>query len=227
MTIDINKHRTILFQIVKDVYSDPSLGTVLGFKGETAALMFYALDRFSVDLDFDLLDKSKEDLVFEKITSIAKKYGKIKESVKKRFNLFWQISYEDKAHTVKIEINSRLFGSKYKVKNYLGVSVLVMVDEDVFANKLMALCERLGKTSRDLYDIWFFLNKRFEINKKLVEERSGRKFESLIRVCIQKIEKLESNEILNGLGELLTQNQKDWAKEKLKNETISLLRLLI
>ena len=166
MTLDIAIHKTILFQILKDIYSDTTVSPFLGFKGGTAALMFYELDRFSVDLDFDLLDETKEDYVFERITSIIKRHGTLKESHKKRFSLFWLLSYEDKAHTIKVEINRRQFGSRYELKTYLGVSMLVMVPEDMFAHKLMAMVERIGKTSRDIYDVWFFLQHRFPINKK-------------------------------------------------------------
>jgi hypothetical protein len=55
VTLDISIHRTILIQILKDIYTDTSISPFLGFKGEMAALFFYDLDRFSVDLDFDLL----------------------------------------------------------------------------------------------------------------------------------------------------------------------------
>jgi hypothetical protein len=47
MTLDIATHKTILFQILKDIYSDTNISPFLGFKGGTAALMFYGLDRFS------------------------------------------------------------------------------------------------------------------------------------------------------------------------------------
>ena len=67
MTIDIATHRTILFQILKDVYTDTSIAPYLGFKGGTAAFMFYGLDRFSVDLDFDLLDESREEIMFLRV----------------------------------------------------------------------------------------------------------------------------------------------------------------
>src|SRR6267378_3142346 len=127
MTLDIATHKTILFQILKEIYSDTTISPLLGFKGGTAALMFYELNRFSVDLDFDLLDETKEDYIFEKVITIIKKYGILKESRKKRFNLFCLLSYEDKAHNIKIEINRRQFGSKYELKTYLGVSMLVMV----------------------------------------------------------------------------------------------------
>lgn len=225
MTLDITTHKTILFQILKDIYSDTSISPLLGFKGGTAALMFYGLDRFSVDLDFDLLDETREDQVFERITSILRKHGTLKESYKKRFNLFALLSYEDKAHNIKVEINRRQFGSRYEIKTYLGVSMLVMVPEDMFAHKLMAMHERIGKTSRDIYDVWFFLQHRFHINKEIVEQRSKMTFDKLLQECISQLEKMSNRHILDGVGELLTASQKDWAKAKLCEDTISLLKL--
>jgi len=71
MTLDTSTHKTILFQILKDIYSNTIIAPFLGFKGGTAALMFYGLDRFSVDLDFDLLDESKEEYVFEKVIQLV------------------------------------------------------------------------------------------------------------------------------------------------------------
>lgn len=227
MTLDIATHKTILFQILKDIYSNTQIASSLGFKGGTAALMFYNLDRFSVDIDLDLLDQTKEDEVFEEVFEIIKKYGVIRESYKKRFNLFFLLSYEDKSHNVKVEINRRVFGSKYEVKSYLGVSMQVMVLEDMFAHKLMAMHERIGRTSRDIYDVWFYLSKRFPINKEIVEQRSGVTLKQLVEECIGQLEKLNNNRILDGLGELLNSSQKDWAKAKLKEETIGLLKLRI
>ena len=225
MTLDPSLHKTILFQILKDVYSDTTIAPFLGFKGGTAALMFCGLDRFSVDLDFDLLDENKEDEVFEKIVEIIKKYGTLKDSHKKRFNLFCLLSYEDRAHNIKVEINRRQFGSKYEMKTYLGVSMMVMMPEDMFAHKLMAMYERMEKTSRDVYDVWFFLSNHFPINKEIVEKRSGMSFHKLLTTCIKRLEKMNNNRILSGVGELLTPNQKQWAKTKLKKEVIALLKL--
>ena len=59
------------------IYTDSSLGPILGFKGGTAANFFYDLGRFSVDLDFDLLKGDKEAIVFEKIEKILREYGTI------------------------------------------------------------------------------------------------------------------------------------------------------
>lgn len=225
MTLDTATHKTILFQILKDIYSDTTISPFLGLKGGTAAVMFYGLDRFSVDLDFDLLDERQEEHVFDRVMNIVQKYGTIKEAHRKRFNLFISLSYEDKARRVKVEINRRQFGSRYEIKTYLGVSMRVMVTEDMFAHKLMAMYERIGKTSRDIYDVWFFLKSRFPINKEIVENRAQMPFDQLVNKCIAILEEMSNRHILDGVGELLSTSQKDWAKAKLQEETIALLKL--
>ena len=42
--------------------------------------------------------------------------------------------------------------------------------------KLMAMTERISKTSRDIYDVWFFLEHHFPINKEIVEKRANVSF---------------------------------------------------
>src|SRR3989338_8386437 len=108
MALDTAKHKNILVKILKDIYTDPTLSPVLGFKGGTAAALFYSLNRFSVDLDFDLLDAEKEDYVFEHVKATLENYGKLKQVRKKRFNLFYILSYDEKdinAQNIKVEIN--------------------------------------------------------------------------------------------------------------------------
>jgi predicted nucleotidyltransferase component of viral defense system len=224
MTLDYSIHKNIQLQILKDIYSDTTLAPYLGFKGGTAALMFYNLDRSSVDLDFDVLDEKKEKEIFEKILKIAQSYGEIKESRIKRFNLIIILSYDLKAQNIKIELNRRNFGSRYEMETLLGISMLVMVKEDIFANKLMAMYERVGKTSRDVFDVYFFMKNNWPINEKIVEERAGMSFENVLKKCIELLEKMNNRDILVGLGELLTESQKDWARVKLKEETIFLLK---
>jgi predicted nucleotidyltransferase component of viral defense system len=219
-----------MIKILKDIYSDSTIGPILGFKGGTAALLFYGLNRFSVDLDFDLLDSEKEDYVFKRVKSILEKYGILKDLNKKRFNLFYLLSYDKKidgAQNIKIEINRRSFGSKYGVKSHLGIPMKIMVEEDMFAHKLMAMYERIGTTNRDIYDVYFFLHNNWSINKKIIEERSGESFKKFLQKCIIALENTSDASILSGMGELLTQSQKNWVKVKLKSETIFLLKLAL
>ncbi len=44
------------------------------------------------------------------------------------------------------------------------------------------------------------------------------------RVSFDLLEKMNNRNILDGVGELLTENQKDWARSNLKEETIFLLK---
>lgn len=225
MTLDYSRHKTILLQILKDIYSDTTIAPHLGFKGGTAALLFYGLNRNSVDLDFDLLDESKEVEVFEKIQKITASYGTITDAYIKKFNLLNIISYAPGAQKIKVEVNRRNFGSRYELKTLLGISMLVMVEADMYAHKLMAMYERVGKTSRDIFDVYFFENKNWEINKAIVENRSGLSFKETLGKCIKLLEKMDNKHILDGLGELLTGSQKDWARAKLRTETIFLLKI--
>jgi hypothetical protein len=228
MTLNYSIHKNILVQILIDIYSDTTISPYLGFKGGTAAYLFYGLDRYSVDLDIDILDESKEDYIFEQVEKIVRKYGEVKESRKKRYNLIFLLSYDNKeknAQNVKIEINRRQFGSKYDVRAFNGVSMLVMIKEDMFAHKLVAMHERLGETNRDIFDVWFFSKNNWEINKEVVEKRTGMTYKKFLLLCIKELEDMDNNDILKGLGELVTEKQKAWIKSILKVETIIRLNL--
>ena len=225
--LNVSIHKNFLLQILKEIYTDPTLGPLLGFKGGTAAYLFYDLGRFSVDLDFDLLKESEAAIVFEKLKIVLSQYGKIKESYAKRYTLFFLLSYQDGLHNIKVEVSKRQFGSRYHLKNYLGIPMLVMIKEDVFAHKLVALIERKGKTNRDIYDIWFFLKSQFPINKKIVEMRTRSTYEKAILQCITILENKNDRGILSGIGELLEEKQKNWAKLYLRSDTIFLLTLIV
>lgn len=224
MTFNSSRHKIILVQILKDIFSDTTISPYLGFKGGTAVYLFYGLDRFSVDLDFDLLDESQEDSVFEKIKKILSPYGTLKEALKKRYGLFFMLSYEDQARNIKVEINRRPFGSRFEVKSYLGIPMQVMVQEDMAAHKLVAMIERIGKTNRDIYDVWFFLKKRWPINWQIIEQRTKKKKKEFLRQCASVLEGFSDRNILSGIGELLDEKQKAWARKNLKEETLFLLK---
>ena len=230
MALDTSKHKNILIKILKDIYTDPTISPILGFKGGTAATFFYDLDRFSMDLDFDLLDSEKEDYVFDRVKAIIEKYGTLKEARKKRFNPLYVLSYDDKninAQSVKVEINRREFGSKYAVESFLGISMQVMVKEDMAAHKLCAMYERIGKTNRDIFDVQFFFSHDWPVNKKIIEERMGVSYADFLKKCIEGLEKFDDNNVLSGMGELLTEKQKAWTKAKLKSEALFSLRLAL
>jgi len=212
-------------KILKDIYTDTSIAPLLGFKGGTAAYLFYNLGRFFLNLDIDLLDEERKDYVFERVLEIAKQYVKIKEQRKKRFNLFILLSYKQGAPNIKIEVNRREFGSKYEIKSYLGISMKVMVKEDMLAHKLVAMYEKLGKANRDIFDVWFFLKNDFPVNEEIIEKRTGMKLKEFLKKCIRVLEIVSERNILAGVGELLDEKQKAWARKNLKKDFLFLLKL--
>lgn len=225
MILDITNHKNILLQMLKDIYSDMTIGPILGFKGGTAVYLFYNLNRFSVDLDFDLLDEGKIEYVFQRLKEIIKEYGVVKESQKKWHTLFFLISYGEKSRNIKVEVNLRNFGAKYEVKDYLGVAMKVMVKEDMFANKLVAMFERIGMSNRDIFDVWFFLKNNWQINKEIVMQRTKMPFKNFLQKCVKLLEKMSDQHILSGIGELPDSKQKVWVKNSLRKDTIFLLKI--
>ncbi len=222
--LKISEHKFILVQILKDVYSDKEIAPMMGFKGGTACYLFYKLPRFSVDLDFNLLDKDEKDLVFSRIKNIMIKYGDLKEARMKRNTLFYLLSYGDESTNIKVEISRRDFPDHYEVLNYLGISMLVMTKADIMAHKLVALLDRSSMANRDLFDLWFFFNNRWKINQELVELRTREKLGDYLKKCEEEVKNINNIYILQGLGEVLNAKQKYWVKENLKNELLFLLR---
>lgn len=49
--MDTNRHKFFMLQLLKDIFSDALLSSVMAFKGGTATMFFYNLPRFSTDLD--------------------------------------------------------------------------------------------------------------------------------------------------------------------------------
>jgi len=223
--LDKLKHKTVLVKILKEIYSDPDLRNILGFKGGTAALLFYNLPRLSVDLDFNLLDISKKKLVFEKVEKILAKFGKIRQAREKRYTLFFLLSYQKYKRNLKIDISKRAGSTQFELKSYLGIPMLVVKKQSILAGKLSAFLTRRKLASRDLFDLWFFLKKDWQIDKKVLKEKTDLPLKKALRKAIVKTKKIKRRQLLQGLGELLDEKQKVWAREKLREELIFQLKL--
>jgi len=218
-------HRGKLVRILSEIYGDPRLAKALGFKGGTAAYLFYELPRASVDLDFNLLMPEEEKYVAQTIGKILPKYGVIMDSTIKHFTIFFLVKYAVGGWKIKIEISRRPINAKYQMINFLGVDIQVMVKEDMIACKLAALLTRKLFVMRDVFDVWYFLHMEWEINEQLFTIQTGWSLKEGLERTITVVDKLQKKELLQGVGELLTEKQKDWVKSKLKEELLFLLRL--
>jgi len=215
--IDLNKHKFLLIQILKDIYSDIELSNCLGFKGGTALMFFYDLPRFSVDLDFNLLDKEQEDLVYIKVRKILLKYSSIFDEAKKYYGPLVVLNYGYGERKLKVEISNRVFKNRYEIKNLLGINVKVMVQEDLFAHKLCALLDRRSITNRDIFDCWFFMEKRTPINKNIVESRMKMPLAEYLQRCIGLLESMSDKGLLQGLGELMENSLKQFVQNEIRS----------
>ena len=217
-------------KILRDIYSDISISSLLGLKGGTAAYFFYGLPRFSVDLDFDILSENENDkkIVYNKILEIIKKYGIIKDSYIKKYTIFALLSYSDMDSNIKIEINTKNqiknIKSKYELKKYLGISMIVAKKEYLFAGKISALTMRTKTAMRDIYDINYFAKNNWDIDEEAVKSISNRDKKEQLLLYLEVIEKIKDNEIMTGLGELVKEEEKEWIRKDLREETIFMIK---
>lgn len=221
--VNLNKHKFLMMQILKDIYSNIELTSCLGFKGGTALMFFHNLPRFSVDLDFNLLDKNKKEKVLFLIKEMLLKYGKIDDEAIKFYSTIIVLNYGIGERKLKIEISNREWEEHYEIKNFLGINIKVMAKSDMFAHKLCALLDRSEVTNRDIFDSWFFMQHRTSLNKNIIEERMNIPYKDYIDKCINHLSNLSNKNILNGLGDLMDGEMKIFVKTKLLKETISLL----
>lgn len=227
MVLSKDLHRNVFIDILRTVYSDPLLRNNLGFKGGTAALLFYELPRFSVDLDFDLLDSEKKEEVFARLKEILPRFGEVIEASDKHYTLFFLLRYRTGERGLKVEISKRIIKSAYEPKNFLGISMLVMKEEDMVAGKLAALLTRKRFANRDMFDLWFFLKENWQINEEFLKEKSGLSLEQALKKAHPLVKNVKSTELLGGLGELLDDKQKAWVRAHLQDDLIFYLKLYL
>lgn len=222
--MDINKHRYYMTQLLLAIFRDSELSRLLAFKGGTSMLMFRGLTRFSTDLDFNLLVPEYTKEVYSRLKQIAIHFGTIDDEAMKFFGPIINLNYEKGERMLKIEVSNRQYDNHYETVNLLGTDIRVMTMPDMFAHKLCALGERV--TPRDIFDIWFFLNNRTEINANIVRLRTDLSLEDYVLSCAQQVSKTSPKELMQGLGEVLTDNQtKNFVRTQLIDETASLLEL--
>ena len=226
--LNIKLHRQVMFEIITDIYRSP-IANLLGFKGGTMAYFFYGLDRFSTDLDFDLLDENKIEEIKKVIPKILIKNGQLKEESDKRFTLFYLVNYQKENQNIKIEIPKRTqYKYDYVIENFYGTDVKILNQSDAFATKLLACTTRNRLANRDFYDAYFYLKKGIIPNEKIIESSINKNLSSYLKFLVEFIEKnISSKTILHGLGELIDEKQKVWIKNNLKKELINRLDYLI
>jgi len=182
-------------------------------------LLLYNLDRFSTDIDLDLI--LKDNFSDDSIIKILEKYWKVKK---------WNkliLSYWDLETNIKIDINRSIWKyNKYELIDFYWTVIRVQDKSTIFANKLVALVERF--TNRDIYDVYFFFQNMFNINDRVILERTWNNKKELFINILKKLKKLPQNyKILDWLWEVLDEKQKHFVKTRLIKDLIWILEMKI
>jgi predicted nucleotidyltransferase component of viral defense system len=220
-----NQHKVFMTQVLIKIFKS-DLSRWLAFKWWTLALLFYGLDRFSTDIDLDLIDPKWEEFVIQNLPKILWDTLEVKNYTLWKDLHRWVCRYDLNWQNIKIEINKRITKhNNYIMQNYFGTDIRIMDKWTMVAHKLCALYERVA--NRDLRDVNFFLKNMFPINQKIVEERYNMWFYDFLDKLIKEIpKKFSSKTILYVLWNVLDEKQKTWAKKYLVEDTINQIKIL-
>ena len=216
--LKIPRHDQVLKEILRSLYTSREVSSALGFKGGTCLYLFYDLDRFSVDLDFNLLSKDFDPSI---ITKIISKHLTILDESNKYNTWFWLGSYEKNLPKIKVEISKRDYPDQYVSQDFYGLTLPTLAPDCMFAHKLAAITDRKSLQNRDLYDAHFMFTHNFPINESIIKLRTNQSINEYFKTMIKFVEQnVSEKNILTGLGELLSDSQKDHVKDTLKRDLL-------
>jgi predicted nucleotidyltransferase component of viral defense system len=228
-------HKAWLYRLLTKIYDDAALSGTLYFKGGTCAAMLGYLDRFSVDLDFDLIgtqsDVGNTRAHLEKIFSELGLTIKDKSKITPQYFLKYPVKGSQR-NTLKLDVTfPHPKANTYEPKQFIDIDRIINCQsiETMFANKLVALIERHEKggsiAGRDLYDIHHFFMDSRRYEKDVIEERRNQGvrefFMSLEQFVLHNI---TATIIDQDLNVLLPPEKFQMARKFLKQETLVFLR---
>jgi len=226
-------HKSYLNRVLMEIIDRPPMAHNLAFKGGTCASMLGYLDRFSVDLDFDILKNADETVLRAEFHQVFDHLGlKITGEFDKV--LLFQLRYPNdpgKRNTLKVSgSNLVVKANQYKVQYFTEVDRLMnsQTIETMFANKLVAVTDRfeLHKTiaGRDIYDIHHFFVQGYSYHGPVIYERTGLETRDYFGKLIDFINKNVNQTVINeDLNTLLPNNRFQQIRKILIPETLSLL----
>ena len=230
-------HKSVLIRVLSHILDDTFLSQNLFFKGGTCASMLGYLDRFSVDLDFDISSKSKIAEASDKLENIFKDLDlSVKDQSQNTIQYYLKYEApENSRSTLKIDAVDAPFEhntyEKIPLPEINRFAICQTIDT-IFANKLVALVDRFEKNNtiagRDVYDIHHFLQQGFAVNKELIKERRGVELEEYVTHLIAFIDENITQATLDqDLNTLLSPKKFQAIRKTLKIETLFLLKALL
>ena len=220
-------HKAQLFRLLTEIL-DSSIAKNIYFKGGSAAAMLGFLDRFSVDLDFDLKSNVDKKVIDKNLRKIFQELD-LKISQKSNKSLFYLLKYSAKPgsrNTIKLSLIDTVLKSNIYSTFYLAEIdrfAFCQTKETMFANKLVAMTDRYKKhkmiAGRDIYDIHHFFLSGFRYNEAVIRERTGKKPINYFIDLIKFIETKVTDKIISeDLSFLLTNEKFQLTRKVLKEK---------
>ncbi|MFA5776124.1 MAG: nucleotidyl transferase AbiEii/AbiGii toxin family protein [Patescibacteria group bacterium] len=228
------KHKVQLLRLLSEILKNNMLANELMFKGGTYAALRGVLNRFSVDLDFDLPNKDAKSKIENRLYDIFKDLGlEIKNQSKNylQFFLKYPVTLPTERNTLKLEINDvpSQF-NKYEKVNLLELNMFCNghTVETMFANKLVAAKARFDKkgkvSGRDFYDLHKFFEQGFGVNTVVVKDLTKMSYKNYLGDLVKFVEKEVSEQTINeDLNTILDKKELNIISKHLKTELIFML----
>ena len=226
-------HKSFMNRLLIEVIDNPVLSQQVAFKGGTCAAMLGFLDRFSVDLDFDVVGDEDQNTLRAAFQAAIQLAGLVITKGHKNALLF-QVRYSDdmsKRNSIKVSANTtRVKANRYKAQYFPDVDRLIRSQtiETMVANKLVAVMDRYhahrAVAGRDIYDIHYFLTHGYGYTKAVITERTGVSPKTYITELIAFMKKYMTQTIINeDLNTLLPNEHFQHIRKILIPETLALL----
>jgi len=227
-------HRAWMLRLLSRIADDRTLMSMLFFKGGTCAALRDLLDRFSVDLDFDL--RSTDDIPVAR-KHLEKIFTELGLTIKDQSKIIPQyfLRYESKEgsrNTIALDITvPPPKANEHEVIRFADIDRFLPCQTvaTMVANKLVTPIDRFAKhgtiAGRDFYDIHHFLLQGYPWNAAVIEERTGMPAKKFFKTLHDFIEKRVTQTIIDqDLNSLLLPKQFQKMRRTLKQETLALLR---
>ncbi|MDD4026906.1 MAG: nucleotidyl transferase AbiEii/AbiGii toxin family protein [Candidatus Shapirobacteria bacterium] len=226
-------HKAYLLRTLSEIIDNPVLSDGLYFKGGTCASMMGILDRFSVDLDFDLKIGVTEKQLRVEFYKIFNKLGfNLYQESKKALEFFLKYKNSpNERNTLKIDALNFVVKSNKYLPVFLpeiNRTVNCQTQESIFANKMVAVKDRYDRkkaiAGRDIYDIHYFFLKKLKYSPEIIIERTGMKTKDYLIYLRDFIkEKVGQTLIDQDLNTLLPVETFNKIRKTLKDETVMFL----
>ena len=226
-------HKAQLLRLLTEILDSPIAKNTY-FKGGSAAAMLGFLDRFSVDLDFDLKPKVDKKAIDKNLRKIFQELD-LQISQKSNKTLFYLLKYSAQPglrNTIKLSLvdmalKSNIYSSFYLAE--IDRFAFCQTKETMFANKLVAVTDRYKKhkmiAGRDIYDVHHFFLSGFHYNKTVIKERTGKQPTDYFKDLIKFIDTKVTDRIISeDLSFLLTHEKFKLIRKVLKRETLMFLK---